>query len=415
MDLLDNGKKLWGENIPWLFGLREKGAMTFSKVGYPNSKTEAWKYSYFPTNVFDNLQINNNQHKCSKQCSCNINNDIAYDNYFISVCNGKLKDHHFDFCKGLKVKPLIEAIYDNEIKKYLNKSFNMEKFPFASLNTAFIEQGIVVLVEQNAKIDKPLYIHYSQKENNNELYCFRNIIIMESRSNISIIEHFSGCDNTFYIRNNVNEIFISNEAKLNHYKYINEANQAYHITLNSVIEKSNAEYKQFCAIKESAFTRNETIIKLQDKGACANVDGVYKQNDKGLSDITTNILHLAPHTISNQLVKGILDNNGKGVFQGKIHVAPDAQQIEGYQLHKALLLNDNAEVNCKPELEIYADDVKCSHGATSGNIDEEQLFYLQSRGISKNDAKKILIDAFLKETFDCVSEPIIKEWLKNKF
>lgn len=414
MKLSGKSEKLWGGNIPWLFGLREKGAMTFSKVGYPNSKTESWKYSHLPTNVLDSIEFNNISHCCSKQYCCN-QKGIDLDSYYIHICNGKLKDYHFDFCKGLIVKPLIEAIYDNEIKKYLNKSFNMEEFPFAALNTAFIEQGIVILVEQNAKIDKPLYIRYSQKENNNELYCFRNIIIMESRSNISIIEHFSGEYDTFYMRNNVNEIFISNEAKLNHYKYINEANQAYHITLNSVIEKANAEYKQFCAIKEATFTRNETIIKLQDKGACASVNGVYKHNEKGLSDITTNILHLAPHTISNQLVKGVLDNKGRGVFQGKIYVAPDAQQIEGYQLHKALLLNDNAEVNCKPELEIYADDVKCSHGATSGNIDEEQLFYLQSRGIGKNDAKKILIDAFLKETFDCVCEPTINEWLKNKF
>lgn len=414
MKLSGKSEKLWGGNIPWLFGLREKGAMTFSKVGYPNSKTEAWKYSHLPTNVLDSIEFNNISHCCSKQSCCN-QKGIDLDSYYIHICNGKLKDYHLDFCKGLRVKSLIEAIYDNEIKKYLNKSFNMEEFPFAALNTAFIEQGLVILVEQNSKIDKPLYIHYTQKENNNELYCFRNIIIMESRSSLSIIEHFSSEHNTFYLRNNVNEIFVGNDAKLRHYKYVDEPNQSYNIALNSVIEKMNAYYEQFCILKESYFTRNENIIKLQDKGAYANINGLYKRNRKGTSDITTNILHLAPHTMSNQLVKGILDNGGNAVFQGKIHIAPDAQQTEGYQLHKALLLDNNSEVNCKPELEIFADDVKCSHGATSGNIDEEQLFYLQSRGICKNDAKKILIDAFLKETFDCLSEPIIKEWLKNKF
>ncbi|MCI7420251.1 MAG: SufD family Fe-S cluster assembly protein, partial [Alphaproteobacteria bacterium] len=121
----------------------------------------------------------------------------------------------------------------------------------------------------------------------------------------------------------------------------------------------------------------------------------------------------AAHTNSNQLIKGVLDGSSRGVFQGQIHIAPDAQQTEGYQLHRALLLSDNAEVDCKPELEIFADDVKCSHGATSGDLDKEQLFYMQTRGIALNDAKQILIEAYLNEALQKVENEQLREWLKE--
>ena len=133
----------------------------------------------------------------------------------------------------------------------------------------------------------------------------------------------------------------------------------------------------------------------------------------GHSDITTNIRHLAAHTFSNQLVKGVLDGNSRGVFQGQIHIAQNAQQTEGYQLHRALLLSDEAEVDCKPELEIFADDVKCSHGATSGDLDKEQLFYMQTRGIAFGEAKQILIEAYLDEALQKVENEQFCEWLKK--
>ena len=123
--------------------------------------------------------------------------------------------------------------------------------------------------------------------------------------------------------------------------------------------------------------------------------------------------HLAAHTTSHQLVKGVLDGSSRGAFQGQIHIEPNAQQTEGYQLHRALLLSDNAEVDCKPELEIFADDVKCSHGATSGDLDKEQLFYMQTRGIALDDAKQILIEAYLNEALQKVENEQIREWLKE--
>ena len=162
--------------------------------------------------------------------------------------------------------------------------------------------------------------------------------------------------------------------------------------------------------KENALARHESYINLLQEGACAEVDGAYRLNESGVSDITTNIRHLAPHTISNQLIKGVVAGKAKGVFQGQIHIAPDAQQTEGHQLHRALLLSDEGEVDCKPELEIFADDVKCSHGATCGDLDKEQMFYMQSRGICLEDARKILIEAYLQEVLNKIDSPEIAAW-----
>ncbi|MEE6208128.1 MAG: SufD family Fe-S cluster assembly protein, partial [Alphaproteobacteria bacterium] len=180
-------------------------------------------------------------------------------------------------------------------------------------------------------------------------------------------------------------------------------------------QKSGSSYKCFVAQKECTLARHESYIKLMQEGASAEVNGIYKLNSDGVSDITTNIRHLAPHTISNQLVKGVVDGHAKGVFQGQIHIAPDAEQTEGYQLHRALLLSDEGEVDCKPELEIFADDVKCSHGATCGDLDKEQLFYMQSRGINLEDAHRILIEAYLQEVLNKIDNSAVAEWIKAQF
>ena len=200
---------------------------------------------------------------------------------------------------------------------------------------------------------------------------------------------------------------------MTHYKRVKEAAPALHIALNSVVVRQNGKYNAFCAQGECRLARNESYIQLQQEGAEANANGAYRLYNNGHSDITTNIRHLAAHTFSNQLVKGVLDGNSRGVFQGQIHIAPNAQQTEGSQLHRALLLSDNAEIDCKPELEIFADDVKCSHGATSGDLDKEQLFYMQTRGIALDDAKQILIEAYLNEVLLKVENEQIRGWLKE--
>lgn len=413
MSLTQQNIKLWGEDMPWLAGLREKGLVAFEKNGLPNAKTEAWKYSYLKESVFNDLIIDTEPHQCSchGECHCHDADNLPFETIKIPVCNGKPDTEHAELPRGLVIKPLAEAIYDKEAQKYLNKSLDIENFPFAALNTAYLEQGLMIVAERNTIIEKPVLLSY-HSHGQNLWQNVRNLIVLESGAQLTLLEDFSG-DDEFYFNNIVNEIYIGNEAVLTHYKRVKEAAAALHIALNSVVVRQNGRYNAFCAQSECRLARSESYIQLQQEGAEANVNGAYRLYNDGHSDITTNIRHLAAHTTSNQLVKGVLDGSSRGVFQGQIHIAPNAQQTEGYQLHRALLLSDNAEVDCKPELEIFADDVKCSHGATSGDLDKEQLFYMQTRGIALADAKQILIEAYLNEALQKVENEQLREWLKE--
>lgn len=408
---------LWGDDIPWLAGLREKGAKAYTTAGLPSAKTEAWKYSHFPTDVLNRYTVNTEPHHCDENCHCHHESAFApFAAIEVKFCNGKLATEHFDLPTGVTIKPLVEAIFDGDVKACLGKSFDLEKFPFAALNTAYLEQGIMLTVERGTVLDRPIFLHYHQHAAAKpQLNLIRNIFILESRAQATVVEYFDAENSADYFNNIVNEIYVRDSAELQHYVWPNEALDAHHIALNSVDVRQNAAYFGFCAQGECALSRHESYIRLQQAGATAEVNGAYRLMQTGTSDITTNIRHLAPHTISNQLVKGVVGGTAKGVFQGQIHIAPDAQQTEGYQLHRALLLSDTAEVDAKPELEIFADDVKCAHGNTCGDLDAEQLFYMQSRGIALEDAKQILIEAHLTEALDKIKNDAIRNWIKGNF
>lgn len=405
---------LWGEDIPFLSGLREKGMRSFEKQGLPNAKTEGWKYTYFKEENLQNPQIDEEPLKCEGHCHAKEN--LLFDVIQVKYCNGKLHTEDFAALSGVIIKSLVEAIFDNDLKTYLNKSFDMDAFPFAALNTAYLEQGLFVLVERGTILKKPIYIYYNNHDDKNRLCNIRNIIVAENNTKSTVIEHFDGEEKAVYTQNIVNEIFVGSNAELQHYIWQNEAVNSYHIALNSVQVKSGGRYDAFYVGGKCRLSRYESYIRLLQEGASAKVNGVYSLKANGqVSDITTNVRHLAPHTYSNQLVKGVAEAAAKGVFQGQIHIAPDSQQCEGYQLHRALLIDDNAEIDCKPELEIFADDVKCSHGASCGDLDGEQIFYMQSRGISEDEARQILVEAYLNEVFSLAKNQEIAEWIKEQF
>ena len=413
MSLSEQNITLFGEDIPWLDGLREKARSIFIQSGLPSAKTEAWKFSYFKEEALKNPLIDDAPHECDGHCSCHDTESLPFNAVQIKYCNGRLTHIAHNLPRGIMIMPLFEAIESGEIKPYLNKSFEMSDFPFAALNTAFLDEGLFIAITKDFASQQPIYLHYHQHADMNRLCNIRNIITVERGATATLIEGYDGDKDAQYFDNIVNEIYVGTDGVLRHYKRMNEAAKAHHIALNSVQVKAGGKYTSFMAHGECALARTENYVRLLQQGAATEVDGVYRLAQNGVSDITTNIRHLAPKTNSTQLVKGVLDSTARGVFQGQIHIAPDAQQTEGYQLHRALILSDDAEVDCKPELEIFADDVKCSHGASSGDLDAAQLFYMQSRGIPLEEARKILIGAYLNEVFGKIEDSVIAEWLKS--
>ena len=417
---------------PKLAILREKGRQALLAQGLPTPKTEAWKYTKLRNLIEEEFIVesgdNGSCHCHDEKCHCHDEHEtcghehccchegsLPFEVYEVDFCNGKLKTDHFHTPQGLSIVSLTDAFENGDVFKYLNKSFDINNFPFAALNSAYLEQGVMIAVDKNFNDDKPILLNFHSHGDIKRLSNVCNVIVAENGARATILEHYycSGAEKSVYFNNVVNEIFIGRDACIRHYKVQQEAFKAFHVALNSVQVKHGGHYESFCLQLGADLSRQETQVVLKEPHAEAEVNAVYKMNGWACLDTTTDIKHMAKETISHQLVKGIIGGQAKGVFQGKIHIAPDAIKTEGYQLHKALLLSDDAEVDVKPELEIFADDVKCSHGAASGELDKEQLFYLQSRGISEDEAKSLLIRAFTDEVVNKISCTAVAEWIKS--
>ncbi len=448
--------KLFGEYIPWFQNLRNKGRDAFEEQGVPTAKTEAWKYTkprdlnaddfvMQPSNFLDELRAESKEacgchHEncdcggdcscghhhdvdcgCSGECHChehelNLNYDIPFDAYQIHFVNGKFIPIFPALPKGVEIITLMEAVLIDEAKEYLGKIVDINSHPFAALNTAYMEEGIYIRINKNVRLDKPIMlINHTEAGDDNLFYNLRNLIVLESGAEAELVEwyKYAGAQKSRYFANIVNEIALGKGAKLHHYKFQNEAFKANHLAMTAVKQKAESQYHSFCLQKGANIGRNEVKVQLTDEKAQAEVNAAYIMSGWATLDTATDIEHLSPLTFSEQLVKGVVNGDAKGVFQGKIHIAHDAVKTEGRQLHKALLLSDTAEIDVKPELEIFADDVKCSHGAASGELDELQLFYMQSRGISLEEAKQILIDAYLEDVIAKIENPEIRDWIKT--
>ena len=401
---------LIGNQSPWLSGLRQKGYDTFAIQGIPGAKVEAWKYTKPRELAADDFTI-------SQPITTAPTIDIPFDCYRICFENGWFCPSTSDLPQGVEVLPLIEAaLFHTETQKYFCTLVDIAQHPFAALNQAYLQEGVYIKIEKNVELKKPLVlISHTTATAENLFFNLHNIIVVAEGAEATLVEchTYSGKEKSRYFSNIVNEIYVAENARLNHYKLQSEAFKADHIALSVAALNRNARYNSFCLQKGANIGRNETLVKLNAEGAEAEINAAYMMNGWATLDTTTNVEHLAPYTFSHQLIKGVIGGDAKGVFQGKIHIAKDAVKTEGNQLHRALLLSDTAEVDVKPELEIFADDVKCSHGAASGELDENQLFYMRSRGIGIEEAKQILIDAYLDEVIAKITNEKIREWIKS--
>ncbi|HCU58421.1 MAG TPA: Fe-S cluster assembly protein SufD [Alphaproteobacteria bacterium] len=402
LELLKN-ITLDGADLPSLCAVRQRGIQAFHEL--PNKKTEAYKYTPVAVALTKEM-LEKPSCLCGEQHCHRHQTNFDIEAYEFHFCDGRLHEH-FHFVKGLEVTSLLDAFLDHETSKYFSQN-HFEKFPFAALNTAYLEQGLCLRVSQT--LDKPIVITYHGHSNGFRNIC--NLIVLEKGAEAEILEIFEG-DQETYFSNIVNHIFVSKNAHLTHYKLQRESQNAVHIAFQNVQVKSNGKYESYTFQTGSKLARNETHVALKESGATALVNAAYSIAGNTLVDTTTDIEHLALNTTSNQIVKGVVDQKAHGVFQGKIHIAPNAVQVQGYQIHKALLLSDDASVDVKPELEIFADDVKCSHGSTSGDINKDELFYLRSRGISEPEARQILTKAFLGEAFASIANEQIKSYFEN--
>jgi Fe-S cluster assembly protein SufD len=282
-----------------------------------------------------------------------------------------------------------------------------------SLNNAFLPNYIKITIKKNYTLNKPLIIYnITNEELNSTAINLRTDIILEENSSLKLVTLSNDDAKDNFI--NINQNFkLAKDAILKNYKIDSIDNSNIKYFFNNIDLDYNSLAETFIFSKASKFIKNEINCNLKGEYSSAFINGIINLNESKHHEIKTNVNHLVENTKSYQLVKSVLNENSKGVYQGKIFVDSKAQKTDGYQLSKALLLNENTEFDAKPELEIYADDVKCSHGSTSGNLDEDAIFYLMSRGLNYKQSKELLINGFLLDVVEKITDKEIKDLIKN--
>ena len=384
--------------------LRKKNLNKFIKNGFPNKRIEDWKFSDLNKIISSNikeLKFFNDEIKPGEfDQSILINN---FDHNKIIFINGLISKFDFNY----EEKDKIEIIDTHETED-LDSSNSL-----VSLNNALKFNYVKLMIKENYSLNKPLIIYnITNKKLNSNTINQRIDFILKKNSSLKLINLFDDSSNNNFI--NINYQFkIARDAILKNYKIDHKLNSNIKYFFNNIDLDYNSLAETFIFSTGSKFIKNEINYNLNDQYSSAFVNGIINLKDDQHHEIKTNINHLAENTKSYQLIKSVLNDNSKGVYQGKIFVNSRAQKTDGYQLSKALLLNENTEFDAKPELEIYADDVKCSHGSTSGNLDEEAIFYLMSRGLNYQQSRKLLINGFLLDVVEKITDLEIKNLIKN--
>ena len=384
--------------------LREKNLNKFIKNGFPNKRIEDWKFSDLNQIISSNikeLKFFNDEIKPGEfDQSILINN---FDHNKIIFINGLISKFDFNY----EEKDKIEIIDTHETKDLVSKN------SLVSLNSAFKCNYVKLTIKENYSLNKPLIIYnITNKKLKSNTINQRIDFILKKNSSLKLINLFDDSSNNNFI--NINYQFkIARDAILKNYKIDHKLNSNIKYFFNNIDLDYNSLAETFIFSTGSKFIKNEINCNLNDKYSSAFINGIINLKDDQHHEIKTNINHLAENTKSYQLIKSVLNDNSKGVYQGKIFVNSKAQKTDGYQLSKALLLNQNTEFDAKPELEIYADDVKCSHGSTSGNLDEDVIFYLMSRGLNYQQSRKLLINGFLLDVVEKITDLEIKDLIKN--
>ena len=383
---------------------RIKNLELFKAVGFPNKKIEDWKFSDFKNivdNNFDELDCKKVSHAISK-----IDLLKDFDHNYIFLVNGNLHSNSFDHEDQSKIKI---NLYDKNIDH--QKSNN----PLICLNHALADNGYSLEIKENYKFKKVLVIYnFFTKDLKNQILNNKNKIKINKNSELHLIEYTINKSEFKFINNSYENIILKENSKLKSlYLQNGKSDGFFHKFLNNKL-CSNSDYSNLIFSSGLKFNKLDIECDLVgEKAKCNILSGLFL-NENEHQEIKTRINHLFPNCNSYQRIKNVLNSNSKGIFQGKIFVKDIAQKTDAYQLSKALLLNDNAEFNSKPELEIYADDVKCSHGSTSGSMDEDSIHYLMTRGLSRKDSAKLLVKGFLNDIIEFIKSPSIKKFVESK-
>ena len=377
----------------------------FNQQGFPTRNHEDWKFSdinqIFSKN-FKNLESFKNEIKPKS-----INFIKEFDHNHILMVNGKLENSEFKFEDKNKIK--IKSYNDS------NFSLNNEENSLINLNNALSNNGLFLEVADNYRFEKAIIIYNVFTDDlRDNLLNNKNKIILGKNSELHIVEYNINQSKNKFIYNTTENVILNENASLKTINLQANQNEGFFYKFSKGKMKSNSNYTSFIFSSGPKFNKIDAEFDLEGENCDCNIKSALFINKDKHQEIKTKINHLVPNCKSYQKIKSVVDAEGKGVYQGKIYVKDIAQKTNAYQLSKALLLSENSEFNSKPELEIYADDVKCSHGSTSGSVDENSIHYLMTRGLSKKQAVQLLVNGFLNEIIGDIKSNSVRKFIENK-
>lgn len=403
----------------WLSRLRREGMLRFHRVGFPGSKWEDWRFtnvSAIARTTFDLGDGDSSRPGVSEAVAQAALDDVVCRLVFVNGILAADLSRLGDLPDGLVVGSLAADLESPEpfAAGRLGMQASLEHSPFTALNTALFRDGAVIRVAEGVHVEPSVQLIFvSTSGQDPTIAAPRNLIHLGSDSRLRLVETHVGGSGGVYFANSVTEIRLGEHAHLQHHKLQNESVAAYHIASAFVNQATASRYHNDYFAFGGALSRNEVQCYHSGERAETVLNGLYMISGDQVADCRTRIDHAMPNCTSHEMYKGVLDGHARGVFNGKIHVHPDAQKTDAKQSNQALLLSDDAVIDTKPELEIYADDVRCTHGATVGELDSQALFYLRSRGIPEPLARKILIFAFANDVVQGLSVDSLKLHLES--
>ncbi len=408
----------------WLHDLRREGLDRFKSLGFPSLKEEEWRFTRMrPIAEVDFLPAAEARAVDGKTIVSRTFDDAACRR--LVLLNGRFVpalSRVKDLPRGVWAGSLAEALRDrgDRVRELLTRGARADKQRFAALNTAFLLDGVYLEIGEGVALDQPIHIVHATAAASAPAMTHPRVVLVAGRnSDAVVVESFIGTGDGSYFTNAVAQFVVGENAGVRHYKAQRESAGAFHVAFQHATLAGSARYSTMNITMGGSLVRNDVHTILDGEGIDARVDGLYLASGRQHVDNHTFIRHAQPHCHSFELFKGILDDKARGVFNGRIYVDPVAQKTDAKQENNCMLLSDEARINSNPQLEIFADDVKCTHGAAIGKTDDTALFYLRSRGIPHHEARDLMVYAFASEVLERIElEPLklrleadLFEWL----
>jgi len=412
----------------WLQALRAQGMARFEALGFPTTKNEDWHFTSvapiaertFRTAMTSNTGVSSEGSTAGIVARADLRR-FTFDQpswHTLVFVNGEFSEDLSSYAglgEKVRVNSLAKAIRSGigRPERHLGKIAPFENHAFTALNTAFIRDGAFIELQADAVVDRPIHLLFVVEGEGEAISHPRNLIVAARNSRASIIESYMSIRDSFYFTNAVTEIALGEGARIDHYKIQRESEKSFHVGTAQIRQERDSQLHSFSFAVGGSLARTNIYTSLDGAAATCTLNGLYLTDGVQHIDNQTSIEHIAPNCPSHEVYKGVLDGRSHGVFNGKVYVHPEAQKTDGKQSNNNLLLSPNARVDTKPQLEIFADDVKCTHGATVGRLDEVAMFYLNSRGIGRETARMLLTYAFAADVLETIELQPLKEQLEK--